>query len=70
MALPRLGNFFSEKRTLAGFEACTLSGSAFFKGLIGGNGTRVEGALAALQDIATDKIVIIAMLRCMTISRP
>jgi hypothetical protein len=65
MALPRLGSFFSENRTLAGFEACTLSASAFFKGLLGGNGTPV-GALAALQDIATE-IAIIPMPRYMTI---
>jgi hypothetical protein len=55
MALPRLGSFFSENRTLAGFEACTLSASAFFKGLVGGNGTGVDAAFAtALHDSATN----------------
>jgi hypothetical protein len=53
MASPRLGSFFSENRTLAGFEACALSRSAFFNGLLGGSGTPF-GALAALQDIATE----------------
>src|SRR6476646_499971 len=56
MALPRVGSFFSENRALA-FEFCSFFSSALLKGLLGGNGTRLETAClaAALQIIVSVK---------------
>src|SRR4029077_6777386 len=54
MASPRLGSFFSENKTFAGFELCPFSRSGFLKGFFGGNGTGVEAANAAVYEIAID----------------
>jgi hypothetical protein len=54
MASPRLGSFFSENKTFAGFELCPFSRSGFLKGFFGGNGTGVEAANAAVYAIAID----------------
>jgi hypothetical protein len=62
MALPRLGNCLSENRAIAGFDFCCFSCSVFFKGLLGGNGTRTALFAAAAPASATDKAVTTATL--------
>jgi hypothetical protein len=48
-----LGSRFSENNSLAGFGLCRLSSSLWFKGLLGGSGTRM-GVLAAAMHISAD----------------
>jgi len=66
MALPRVGNFFSEKRALA-FEFCSFFSSADLKGLLGGNGTGLEVAGLALPPQINASVIEVttAMLLCM-----